>query len=112
MAFDIGDLGLGVLTNSLELGELGRLAMVGSLSAIRLGRLYTCLCISSPVNSLTSAMRPAGCDCLGSIHYFDALMANSKGASLLRNSSHRLHVHLSVLVMHVKTFSLAYAYPR
>jgi hypothetical protein len=22
----------------------------------------------------------AGCDCLGSIHYFDALMANSKGA--------------------------------
>ena len=24
-------------------------------------------------------MRCAGCDCLGSIHYFDALMANSKG---------------------------------
>ena len=39
LAFDLGDVGIGQLTNSLELG----------------------------------------CDCLGSIHYFDAVLNNSKG---------------------------------
>ena len=40
LAFDLGDVGIGQLTNSLELG----------------------------------------CDCLGHIHYFDAVLNNSKGA--------------------------------
>jgi primary-amine oxidase len=40
LAFDLGDVGIGQLTNSLELG----------------------------------------CDCLGNIHYFDAILNNSKGA--------------------------------
>lgn len=39
LAFDLGDVGIGQLTNSLELG----------------------------------------CDCLGHIHYFDAVLNNSKG---------------------------------
>ena len=42
LAFDLGDVGIGQLTNSLELG----------------------------------------CDCLGSIHYFDAVLNNSKGAAV------------------------------
>lgn len=44
-------------------------------------------------------MRCAGCDCLGSIHYFDALMANSKGELLislntLSSSVSRIHITL------------------
>ena len=39
--------------------------------------------------------RCAGCDCLGSIHYFDALMANSKGTyTLLNRILHTLSMHL------------------
>jgi len=43
LAFDLGDVGIGQLTNSLELG----------------------------------------CDCLGHIHYFDAVLNNSKGGTTL-----------------------------
>ena len=50
LAFDLGDVGIGQLTNSLELG----------------------------------------CDCLGSIHYFDAVLNNSKGGTAAESlaSSH------------------------
>ena len=41
---------------------------------------------------MRAAMRCAGCDCLGSIHYFDALMANSKGALHICHILHHLCV--------------------
>ncbi|MBW4551138.1 MAG: primary-amine oxidase [Aphanocapsa sp. GSE-SYN-MK-11-07L] len=50
-AFDVGEIGLGTLTNSLKLG----------------------------------------CDCLGEIHYFDAVVADSRGGSILIENAICLH---------------------
>jgi primary-amine oxidase len=50
-AFDVGEIGLGTLTNSLKLG----------------------------------------CDCLGEIHYFDAVVADSRGGSVLIENAICLH---------------------
>ena len=52
-------------------------------------------------------MHSAGCDCLGSIHYFDALMANSKGApSLLQNMPPHPKYLLVRLAVHVKPLGM------
>lgn len=60
LAFDLGDVGIGQLTNSLELG----------------------------------------CDCLGSIHYFDAVLNNSKGAAL--GSMQRLELRIWACPQHAE----------
>ena len=88
LAFDIGDLGLGVLTNSLELGRWIEHICWCPVCEVPLIYHSTVCSIGQPAPLM--ALKPAssfalclaccaGCDCLGSIHYFDALMANSKG---------------------------------
>lgn len=97
------DYGLGVSANSLELvrdclSQLHILPLYYAQCLLRHQVVITCVVARDWSQNSPSVLKfqrglglpPQGCDCLGTIKYFDGVLTNTKGES-------RLQLHVAVL---------------
>jgi Cu2+-containing amine oxidase len=84
-AFDAMDYGLGVSANSLEL-----VSRVQSTYRFTLVQAAGCVCLECG-SKVQRAGHVQGCDCLGTIKYWDGVLTNTKGEPMVIKKAICMH---------------------